>query len=354
MVQQFAATAAVDRALGESQALLEAGQVRQAITVLEQAGRQTLHPAIAQRLVDVRVEAFGRMSWPDAPPQWPPPHDGRYADEQGFPEIDLAQLDVGALKAGVFGKGGLIVRGLMPPDVVTTMRGNIDRTLEARRQAVMAETTPDTAVWFNRSEKVRGGPVQLDKDNSNRYSNSGSVWCADSPVMSLALTQFYRDLGLPQLLAQYFGEAAVLSVRKWVLRCITPNNGSEAGWHQDGRFLGDPDIRTVNLWIALTDCGAGAAAPGIELVGENNGTLYATGTAGADFDWTVSQAVVDEVTRTHPTAVPAFRAGDAIFFDHFNLHRTAFGTDHTRNRYAIESWFFAGSSAPHKQQPLVL
>jgi hypothetical protein len=26
---------------------------------------------------------------------------------------------------------------------------------------------------------------------------------------------------------------------------------------------------------------------------------------------------------------------------------------HTNNRYAIESWFFAGSTAPLKQQPVV-
>ena len=345
---------AADVALSQADALMQAGRPRAAINLLEQAGRDTGHPGIAQRLLDARVDAFEQLTWPEPAPQWPPSHDERYRDEPSFPEISLHELSADALKAGVIGKGGLIVRELMPPALIEVMRSNIDRALEARRQTVMAETRHDTAAWFNRSEKVRGGPVQLDKADSNRYSNSGSVWCADSPRMSMALTQFYHDLGLPELLAGYFNEAAVLSVRKWVLRCITPNNGRQAGWHQDGRFLGDPDIRTVNLWIALTDCGEGAAAPGLELVGDNDGTIYETGTQGADFDWTVSQAVVDEVIKTHPVAIPSFRAGDAIFFDHFNLHRTAFGSDHTQNRYAIESWFFAGSSAPLKQQPLVL
>ena len=49
-----------------------------------------------------------------------------------------------------------------------------------------------------------------------------------------------------------------------------------------------------------------------------------------------------------------FNAGDAMFFDHFNLHRTGFGQNHTQNRYALESWFFAGSTAPRKQQPVVI
>ena len=173
------------------------------------------------------------------------------------------------------------------------------------------------------------------------------------PVAAAALTRYYHEIGLDRMLAEYFHEPAVLSVRKWLMRCIAPKKGLQAGWHQDGRFLGDPSIRTVILWVALSDCGVGMSAPGMELVGGPGGTIYDTGTAGADFDWTVSQAVVDDVARTYPTQVPTFGAGDAIFFDHFNLHRTAFGTDHSCNRYALESWFFAASTAPGKQQPLV-
>ena len=56
---------------------------------------------------------------------------------------------------------------------------------------------------------------------------------------------------------------------------------------------------------------------------------------------------------TSPVLCPRFNAGDALFFDHYNLHRTGFGLNHTKNRYAVETWFFAGSTAPHKQQPVV-
>lgn len=339
--------------LDEVEQLVRAGEHRAAITLLECAGEAGADAAIAQRLVDLRVEAFPALERSSGAPLWPPVHDSRYEAHNEFPVIHASELDANALKAGVFGKGCLIVRGLMDAARVDTMRAAIDNALRARRLVVTGEPEPDSAAWFNRSPRVRGGPAQLDKTDSNRYSESGSLWAVDSPCAALALTRFYRELGLPAMLEEYFEEAAVLSVRKWVLRCITPNNGGQAGWHQDGRFLGDPDIRTLNLWLALTDCGGDAAAPGIELVGGNDGTLYETGTAGADFDWTVSQRVVDDLLQTHPVEVPAFRAGDAVFFDHFNLHRTAFGTAHTDNRYAVESWFFAASTAPAKQQPLV-
>jgi len=71
------------------------------------------------------------------------------------------------------------------------------------------------------------------------------------------------------------------------------------------------------------------------------------------FDWTVGQALGDALGQAQPGVCPRFSAGDAIFFDHYNLHRTAFGAAHSVNRYAVESWFFAGSTAPVKQQPLL-
>ncbi|GAB5453459.1 MAG: hypothetical protein Hals2KO_37870 [Halioglobus sp.] len=340
--------------LQRAEELATAGDYRAAIALLQDACEGDSDGRLAQRLVDMRIEAFEKLTWPAPDVTWPPAHDDRFSAVSGFPEIDASALDAGALKAGILGKGGLIVRGLMQPTLVEEMRERVHLALVARRDQVIGGPDAALAPWFNRSPRVRGGPVQFGKDDSNRYSESGSVWGVDSPLTAAALTGFYHDIGLPGMLHDYFQEAAVLSVRKWVLRCVEPNNNEKAGWHQDGRFLGNPAIRTVNLWIALTDCGTGMKAPGIELVGENEGEIYATGTAGADFDWTVSQTLVDEIARTHPVETPTFAAGDAIFFDHFNLHRTAFGTDHSENRYALESWFFAASTAPHKQQPVVL
>ena len=46
-------------------------------------------------------------------------------------------------------------------------------------------------------------------------------------------------------------------------------------------------------------------------------------------------------------------AGDGVFFDHYNLHRTGFGVRDTNFGYAVESWFIASSLAPDKPPRLL-
>ena len=154
------------------------------------------------------------------------------------------------------------------------------------------------------------------------------------------------------MLHDYFNEAAVLSVRKWVLRSVPPMKGGNKGWHQDGRFMGQ-DIKSINLWVALSECGEGAKAPGLELVADNRRQIHETGTHGAWLDWTVGPELVEEIAQDRPVVCPYFQPGDAIFFDHYCLHRTAEGPNDTLSRFALESWFFAESRAPAKQQPVL-
>ncbi|NQX88609.1 MAG: phytanoyl-CoA dioxygenase family protein [Halioglobus sp.] len=336
--------------LQQAEQLVNAGDYRSAINLLESRGRYD-DQRLAERLVELRIQAYDSLQWPKPHDQWPPDHDGRFDGLTGFPEIKAHDLDVGNLKAGILGRGGLIVRGLMSADWIAPMRVNIDRILQARMNAANEVSGKEDSAWYHRSASVVGGPTQF--RGGERYSNIGSVWSVDSPPTAFKLIEFYREVGLPALLHDYFDEDAVLSVRKWVVRCAAPNNGASSGWHQDGYFLGDANaIRTVNLWIALTDCGGDAAAPGLEIIAGGERTIYETGTCGAPFDWTVGQGIIDDIAVTNPVQCPRFNAGDALFFDHFNLHRTGFGVDHSQNRYAVETWFFAGSTAPRKQQPV--
>jgi hypothetical protein len=337
--------------LDEAERLVDQGDYRSAIALLETGGRYD-DDALAQRLIELRIQAYPKIEWPEPHNNWPPTHDNRFASVQGFPEIEFGELDAGALKAGILGKGGLIVRGLMGSERIEEMRENIDRVLQARMECGGEEAGVDSNPWYRRSSSVKGGPAQF--RGGQRYTNVGSVWSVDSPPTTFQLIEYYREIGLPQLLTEYFEESPVLSVRKWVVRCAAPNNGASSGWHQDGYFLGDATaIRTANLWIALTDCGGDADAPGLEIIAGGERKIHETGTRGSPFDWTVGPELVEEIAQTNPVQCPRFNAGDALFFDHYNLHRTGFGVDHTKNRYAIESWFFAGSTAPLKQQPVV-
>ena len=65
-------------------------------------------------------------------------------------------------------------------------------------------------------------------------------------------------------------------------------------------------------------------------------------------------AIASFISAERPLLYPRFAPGDALFFDHYNLHRTGTGPADSGFRYAVESWFFAASTAPAKQQPLVL
>jgi hypothetical protein len=74
------------------------------------------------------------------------------------------------------------------------------------------------------------------------------------------------------------------------------------------------------------------------------------GTQGALFPWSVADDVVEGLAEPAPLIRPEFEPGDAMLFDHLCLHRTAIGPEMTRERYAIETWFFGPSAYPAKGQ----
>ena len=100
------------------------------------------------------------------------------------------------------------------------------------------------------------------------------------------------------------------------------------------------DIRSINIWLSLSHCGDDA--PGLDVVGRRLSGLVQTGD-GAFAAWATSpdaaeQAAAGAVVR------PIFEAGDALIFDHLNLHRTAIDPAMDNDRYAIETWLFAPST----------
>ena len=105
------------------------------------------------------------------------------------------------------------------------------------------------------------------------------------------------------------------------------------------------------MWVALSDCGVDS--PGIDLLPRRFDQIVETGTGGAIFDWAVGPAVVEHLAVDTPVVRPEFHAGDALLFDDLFLHRTGIEPTMTRPRYAIEAWFFAPSSYPAGQVPLV-
>jgi ectoine hydroxylase-related dioxygenase (phytanoyl-CoA dioxygenase family) len=166
--------------------------------------------------------------------------------------------------------------------------------------------------------------------------------------MLFELFDTFDALGLSALISEYLGGRPAVAVDKCTFRRVGP--GSTTDWHQDGSFLG-AGIRTVNVWICLSECGRDA--PGLDIVPARLDGLVETGTEGAIFDWAVGPGVVDRVAAATPVVRPIFEPGDVLFFDDLFLHRTATEPSMSRQRYAIETWFFAPSAYPEQYVPLV-
>ncbi|MAC35424.1 MAG: hypothetical protein CME38_17765 [Haliea sp.] len=360
MIQQtFEEPEATRQALERAQALAGRGQWRAAVEALQLA-EQARPTALLQRaLVDLRIQggralAGSGQGLADPLAAGTEPRSGAVERQAhraaGLPEVTAAELNAAVVREALSERGALLVRGLVDRERALSLRHLVDRVIAAREQRVPCEES--SAAWYARSPEVHGGPARFFAAPGESVSASSSLWTVDSPLATARLLTLYHQLRLPELLSTYFGEPALLSVKKWVLRRVAPDNGAEAGWHQDGRFLGE-GIATLNLWLSLSDCGGDTEAPGMEIVANGRRDILPTGSHGADFDWTVGQGLVDQVAPD-TRFVPRFAPGDALIFDHFNLHRTAFGTAHTLPRYAIEAWFFAQSRAPLKQQPVLL
>ena len=141
-----------------------------------------------------------------------------------------------------------------------------------------------------------------------------------------------------------------MSVKKCVLRCV-PSTIKVADWHQDGAFMGR-EIGSMNVWLSLSHCGYDAS--GLECLPHRLTEIVPTGSHGAHIDWSIGPGMVDIVAKGRPTVSPVFAPGDALIFDHLFLHRTSIPAAIAKDRYAIESWFFASTGYPAGQVPLWL
>lgn len=301
-----------------------------------------------RRLLDANISRSGAPCPPHAEDPFP-------TQKNDIPAVSVDRLDGPTLAGAIRHHGALIVRGLMQADLAADMRVGIDRVLEdfeqhgyfqKKHEMRNAGAAPNENVWFaplrpEALKEVKAGAIEMAR-------GTGSVWTLLSPYMTDRLFRFFDDRNLKPLLTDYFDDDPNISFLKSVLRRVAPlPHGQE--WHQDGAFM-TPDIKSLNLWIALSDCGPGAQSPGMDLVPKRlNSILDVTGKNGAIFDWSVSQKSVDTLFADSPPVRPTFRVGDAIFFDHFNLHATSADDVFTQNRYAIETWFFAsGYNAPNQ------
>ena len=320
------------------------GRFNDAIERLTELNRR--HPTIQaeRRLVSLRHQAFYALPHPDPMKIWPPEVDDLFPECDGIPEINAGDLSVALLRSGILRHGSIIVRGLLDPDRCKQLREAIPLAFTAYDEYELGVEGAKESPWYWPMEPTTGDVVER-----TWLRKGGGVLAVDSPRILFKLIEAVQSTPVPEVLTAHFGERPAFSVKKTTLREVPPDTATS--WHQDGAFLGE-GIRTVNVWVALSACGLDAAS--LDLVPRRLDHIVPTGVDGAVFDWSVSDKSAERAADGREIVRPIFEPGDAILFDEMNLHRTGAGPGLIKPRYAIEMWFFAPSTYPMAQIPLLL
>jgi hypothetical protein len=326
-------------AVSAAKVLAREGRYPEALDLLSATNRAERDPAVECLLTTLRHEAVasapGRQS-----PHPPEPITSSAGGPGPLEPIAPDQLSLATLRAGLARHGCVFVRGLVAGDDAARLVEGIDRTLEAFDDFIGGADASLTEPWYV--------PLRPDEGMSGAMRRkwvraSGSAWTADSPRMLFEVLDLYDRIGVRAVIEEFLGERPALSANKGTLRRVPAD--TKASWHQDGAFLGI-EARTINVWLSLSHCGRDA--PGLDVYPRRLDGLAATGTEGSIFDWAVAPDVVARLGHVDVVR-PVFEPGDALLFDHLFLHRTAATPEMTRERYAIESWFFAPSTYPPGQ-----
>jgi hypothetical protein len=255
----------------------------------------------------------------------------------GLPELAPGDVTPALLRAGILRDGCLLVRGLVDRDAALGLAAQIDRAFAERGSKRPAagyyeEFEPDA-----RFEVASVRPWIRD---------GGGVLATDSPLVTFELMELFEAAGIGRLAGGYLGEPPLISVHKTTLRKAEPTVGG--AWHQDGAFMGD--VRSLNLWLSLSRCGD--EAPGLDIVPRRLDRVVIE--HGDMLDRELTQRRAEEAAGDAGIVRPIFEPGDALFFDELFLHQTGSDPSMPRPRFAVESWFFAGSAFPPDYAPVAV
>lgn len=314
---------------------------------LSAPSRANPDPTADRRALSARHRVGLAMVAREGPGAEHPTPDGRaFATDAGVPQVRREELSPQLLRAAILSHGCLLVRGLVDPDEANEFRGEMERAFGTREAARAGEPAGDG--YFE--EFVPDSRYDLGLERF-MVSDPNGMWIADSPRVAADLFALLGRAGFLELATGYLGERPAISVNKSTLRRVKADPDADYGisfWHQDGAFLGD--VRALNLWLSLSRCGD--VAPGLDLVPKRIDHVVPTGTEGAVFDWSVSQAVVEQSAGDVGVTRPRFDPGDALLFDELFLHATGASPEMTETRYAVECWFFGPSAFPADYPPL--
>jgi hypothetical protein len=321
-----------------------AGELRAEIDRLATANRAGRDAGTERRLLRLRHEAGIRLLDAEAgTPSFPDPDAAPLPESGSLPEIAAADVTPGLLRAGILRDGCLLVRGLVDREAALRFGRGIDQAFDERERRDVGE--PFAEDWY---EEFELHPRYGELLGREWVQEGGGVLAVDSPVLAFEMAELFASAGLPELVAGYLGEPALISAQKTTLRKADP---SVAGaWHQDGAFMGS--VRSLNLWLSLSRCGD--ESPGLDIVPRRLDHIVQTQTEEAVLNIQVSQEKAEQAAGDKPIVRPIFEPGDALFFDELFLHKTGSDPSMPNPRFAIENWFFGASAFPADYAPLAI
>jgi hypothetical protein len=338
-------TEQAQEALAAADSLAGEGRSLDAVELLTEANRRERDFELEKRLVRLRNQAYEELDRSPTEAPWAEEGPGERDSAEELPAVGRDELTPELVRDRILRYGCTYVPGLIPRERALQLAEGIEHSFEvaaAHKDDPRADAPPWFYPWQYVDDKLRLGQTRT------FVRDGGGVWTVESPRVMFDFLETLDEAGLRSLIRDYLGERPALTLKKSTLRKTTPL--PMADWHQDGAFLGD-DIRTINLWLCLSDCGDDA--PGLDLVPRRFDRVLETGSGGAAFNWSIGDGTVEEAREDVPVLRPIFEPGDALLFDELFLHRTATDDTMTRTRYAIETWFFAPSLYPGDQIPFV-
>ncbi len=332
--------------LAEADELSRAGRPVDAIDALVAASREHRDPAIEIRVLHFREEAARSVEPGAARSPWPPVYEDPFPDVVGrVPEIQLAELRADVIGGAVAHHGALIVRNLLEAEQTRRVIEGIHRAKDERgRNGDVGAVDDERASWY--LQYPHGPGINMRPIIEQR----GGIWLADSPASTAYVLDLFAARGVISAVAEHFGERPCFSLQKSVLRQVEPVL-RPAGWHQDGAFLG-ADVRSMNVWTALTPCGGDRPAPGLEIIPKRMAEVLPSDSGVVRNS--VALTVIDETIAETPAVRPEFEPGDGIMFDERLLHRTYVDENMTDDRYALECWLFAPSHPSPEYLPFLV
>ena len=331
-----------------------AGQISAAISAWTELNRNAADAWIESHLVDLRCDPRNFDSTNRAQPEisveaWPREIADPFPDVSGdVPEIQADELSVEVLGGAILHHGSLLVRGLLTPDRAEELRATIDRAFAGRQLHVQGVPSDQTTPWYVPCAPWDAAEPGAATATRSHNDTCKAVHAADSPRALFQVLDAFASTKVVAVINEYLGERALLSIRKTMLRRVPPD--ASPSFHQDGTFMG-LQTRAVDIWVALTECGEGADAPGLAILPKRLHTSVRLDAAAPYLPLTPGEleAVADGTAVVRPRCYP----GDALLFDELCLH--ANGGDQpglNRDRYALEAWMFAPSAKPAHYLPI--